>query len=49
MSLFIGLLAYADAPILRDKVKLGVLAGYILSALVGIVLLRSSSSRSSQR
>lgn len=45
MSLFIGLLAYADAPLLQDEVKLGVLAGSLLSALLGIVLLRSSAPR----
>ena len=31
MSLFIGLLAFADAPILQAEVKIGILAGSILS------------------
>jgi Na+:H+ antiporter, NhaA family len=40
MSLFIGLLAFPDAPRLQDEVKLGVLAGSLLSGLVGAVVLR---------
>ncbi len=40
MSLFIGLLAF-DTPALQDATKLGVLAGSILSAMVGWVILRS--------
>ena len=39
MSLFIGGLAFADAALI-DEVKLGVLAGSILSALAGFALLR---------
>lgn len=39
MSLFIGGLAFSDA-LLIDEVKIGVLAGSILSALVGFVILR---------
>jgi NhaA family Na+:H+ antiporter len=43
MSLFIGLLAFPTAPELHDAIKLGVLAGSILSALLGAALLSSSS------
>lgn len=41
MSLFIGALAFEDA-VMATQVKLGVLTGSLLSALVGFVLLRSS-------
>ena len=40
MSLFIGGLAYGEASELGDAVKVGVLAGSLLSALVGYALLR---------
>lgn len=39
MSLFIGLLAFPDAPHLQDSVKLGVLAGSMASALAGVWIL----------
>jgi len=39
MSLFIGLLAFADAPHIQDGVKLGVLVGSICSALFGSAVL----------
>ncbi|HEX8485456.1 Na+/H+ antiporter NhaA [Sphingomonas sp.] len=39
MSLFIGGLAFPDDPTLADDVKLGVLAGSILSALAGVAVL----------
>ena len=39
MSLFIGLLAFPTAPELRDAVKIGVLTGSIMSAVVGTVVL----------
>ena len=38
MSLFIGLLAFPD-PALQDEVKVGVLAGSLVSALCGAALL----------
>ncbi|WP_020650813.1 Na+/H+ antiporter NhaA [Solimonas variicoloris] len=41
MSLFIGGLAFAASPALMDGTKLGVLGGSLLSALAGVVLLRS--------
>ena len=39
MSLFIGLLAF-DAPALQEATKLGVIAGSVLSALLGWLVLR---------
>lgn len=45
MSLFIGLLAFSDAPALQDEVNLGVLLGSVISAIAGAVLLSSFRSR----
>jgi NhaA family Na+:H+ antiporter len=42
MSLFIGALAFPGDPALVDEAKIGILAGSLLSALVGYVLLRSA-------
>ena len=40
MSLFIGALAFPDAPLLATEVKLGVLAGSLLSGAAGAMVLR---------
>ncbi len=40
MSLFIGLLAFADDPALQAEVKIGILAGSLLAGLVGWAILR---------
>ena len=39
MSLFIGLLAFPTSPELQHQVKVGVLAGSVLSALAGMMVL----------
>ncbi|MBZ6379932.1 Na+/H+ antiporter NhaA [Pacificimonas flava] len=48
MSLFIGNLAFADAPRV-DAVKLGVLSGSTIAALAGYLLLRSAGSTGPMR
>ena len=45
MSLFIGLLAFPEAPALQAQLKLGVLAGSLLSTALGVYLLRAPASR----
>ncbi len=40
MSLFIGLLAFADDPVLQDEVKIGILCGSLLAGLLGWAILR---------
>ena len=42
MSLFIGLLAFDD-PALQDRVKFGILAGSLLSGVLGYLVLRSKA------
>ena len=42
MSRFIGLLAFADYPVLQDEVKIGILAGSLLSGLAGLAVLRAA-------
>ncbi len=51
MSLFIGALAFPDAPHLVDEVKIGVLIGSILSALAGtmVLLMADKLARASAR
>lgn len=44
MSLFIGNLAFAGSPALVDEVKVGVLAGSVVAALIGMLILRFSAS-----
>jgi NhaA family Na+:H+ antiporter len=40
MSLFIGMLAFANDPLLQSEVKIGILVGSLLAGLVGWVILR---------
>jgi NhaA family Na+:H+ antiporter len=42
MSLFIGLLAFSDTMALQNELKLGVLAGSLVSAIVGAAFLRQA-------
>jgi Na+:H+ antiporter, NhaA family len=44
MSLFIGPLAFADAPMLQPETKLGVILGSSFSAIVGALLLRTTNA-----
>ena len=45
MSLFIGALAFPQSPLLMEEAKLGVLAGSLVSALLGYAVLRLASGR----
>lgn len=45
MSLFIGLLAFADSPMLQDQVKIGILMGSVVAGLSGWMLLRLTPRR----
>ena len=45
MSLFIGALAFPRAPDLVEEAKLGVLAGSLISALLGAVILRLAPAK----
>ncbi len=45
MSLFIGGLAFADAPDLLDQTKVGVIGGSVVSALLGAYLLNRASGK----
>ena len=45
MSLFIGLLAFAEAPLLQDQVKIGILMGSLAAGLSGWLLLRLAPRR----
>jgi NhaA family Na+:H+ antiporter len=40
MSLFIGLLAFANAPLLQEEVKFGILGGSVVAGLLGYAVLR---------
>ncbi|MCO6052179.1 Na+/H+ antiporter NhaA [Mesorhizobium sp. RP14(2022)] len=42
MSLFIGLLAFANDPILQEEVKIGILCGSLAAGLLGYVVLRAA-------
>ncbi len=42
MSLFIGLLAFAEAPAMQDGVKVGILVGSLVAALLGAAVLALS-------
>jgi len=46
MSLFIGLLAFPDAVAKGDAVKIGVLAGSLVSGIAGFAILRLVSAQS---
>jgi len=45
MSLFIGLLAFAEHPVLQGEVKLGILGGSLVAGILGYLVLRFARSR----
>jgi NhaA family Na+:H+ antiporter len=45
MSLFVGNLAFASSPIYLDGVKIGVLAGSLLSTVFGYFVLSFTSKK----
>jgi NhaA family Na+:H+ antiporter len=45
MSLFIGMLAFANDPVLQDEVKIGILGGSLLAGLAGWSILRVAPRR----
>ena len=46
MSLFIGLLAFADHSNLESEVKLGILGGSLLAGMAGFIILRLAAPAS---
>ena len=46
MSLFIGLLAFADNPVLQSEVKVGILCGSLAAGVLGYLTLRLARRRS---
>lgn len=49
MSLFVGMPAFPAPPKLQDAVKVGVLAGSLISAMVGMLVLRLAPSKRGRR
>jgi Na+:H+ antiporter, NhaA family len=49
MSLFIGLLAFPESQILQDQTKIGVLAGSVLSGVLGWLVLRLAPRETTDR
>ena len=49
MSLFIGLLAFEAIPHLQDEIKIGILAGSIAAAVLGVLVLRTAATRGGSR
>lgn len=47
MSLFIGLLAFAESPALQDEVKLGILLGSLVAGTLGASVLRAAPPKQS--
>jgi NhaA family Na+:H+ antiporter len=45
MSLFIGLLAFAQDLVLQEEVKIGILTGSLLAGLLGTLVLLATSRR----
>jgi NhaA family Na+:H+ antiporter len=49
MSLFVGMLAFPASPELQSAVKVGVLAGSLISAIVGMLVLRLAPTKRGRR
>ncbi len=48
MSLFIGLLAFANHPVLQSEVKVGILGGSMVAGILGYLILRFSKRRAEE-
>lgn len=48
MSLFIGMLAFANSAELVEEAKIGILAGSIISGVIGYLVLRFAPSAADQ-
>ncbi len=49
MSLFIGELAFPAYPILKEEAKIGILAGSVISAILGFIILRLTTEHPNDR
>lgn len=48
MSLFIGLLAFANHPVLQSEVKVGILGGSLIAGVLGYLVLRFAKRRNEE-
>ncbi|MDW6020258.1 Na+/H+ antiporter NhaA [Mesorhizobium sp. BAC0120] len=48
MSLFIGLLSFADVPLVQEKVKIGILGASLVAGLLGFAILRVAPSETNK-
>ena len=49
MSLFIGLLAFAENPVLQSEVKVGILGGSLVAGVLGFIVLHLAGAKTKSR